>query len=361
MSEFTKQQQKLAAASLELLRRSLIMSRLVNSHAASEFRGAQGDVLNIRRPASLAARAETITRDKSRSILTDEIVESTIQVKLDTHTYSAVDITDAEATLDIESFADQILHPQVTAIASAVDLQVRDAIETLPNLKDRSGADVVIPRLADVEAQSEALRLIFPDLRAKLNANHVPQQGRFAVVGTNVETLLLKNRHITQFDQSNSTEALREAHLTKLAGFDIIVSDVVDPDAIYAMHPSAFRLAMIAPVAPEGAAYASSQSMAGVAMRYIRDYNSDKAMDRSFLSVYTGISPITDPLIDARGNYVNASGAVIANPTSATVVKTMQRGVKVALAPEGAGFAALGAEATTTAARTTTTRKTAAK
>ncbi len=334
MSEFIKQQEKLAATALPLMQRELIMSKLVDTQSGDSFRGAKGDVLNIRRPAVLAARSEAITRSKTRSILTDEIVESTIQVKLSDHKYSAVDITDAEATLDIESFADQVLAPQVQGIASAVDLFVRDALETLPALTDKAGATVTIPRDADPEVQAKNIRLIIPKLRQKLNANHVPAGGRVLVIGTELETYLISDPHLTELDKSGTTDALREASIGRLYGFTIVVSDVIEPDEMIALHPTAFKLAMIAPNAPAGAAFASSQSSDGVAMRYIRDYNSDKAMDRSFLSVYVGISPVLDPLFNDVGQYVDATGAVIANPTPETIVKQQLRGYRVALAPE---------------------------
>ncbi|QPB09692.1 major capsid protein [Streptomyces phage Shaeky] len=337
MSEFIKQQQKLVSAALPLLKRSLILAGFIDRQSGADFQGAQGDVLNIRRPAVLAARSEAITRSKTRSILTDEIVESTIQVKLDTHVYSAVDITDAEATLDVESFAGQILAPQVESIASDLDLKVRDALETLPDLTDANGATVVVGRDADPEVQAKKIRFAIPKLRQRLNANHVPAGGRVLLVGSEVEAALINDPHLTQLDQSGTTDALREASIGRLYGFTIVSSDVIEPDVMIAVHPTAFKLAMIAPVAPAGAAFASSQSANGVAMRYIRDYNSDKAMDRSFLSVYTGISPVLDPLVNARGQYVDATGAVIANPTPDTVVKSQLRGVKVALEPVATG------------------------
>lgn len=333
MSQFIKQQQKLAAAALPLLKRSLVLSGFIDRQSGADFQGAQGDVLNIRRPAVLAARSEAITRDKTRSILTDEIVESTIQVKLDSHVYSAVDITDAEATLDVESFATQVLAPQVESVASDLDLKVRDALETLPDLTDVNGTPVVIGRDTDPEAQAKKLRHAIPKLRQRLNTNHVPAGGRVLLVGSEVEAALINDPNLTQMDQSGSTDALREASIGRLYGFTIVSSDVIEPDEMIALHPTAFKLALIAPVAPAGAAFASSQSANGVAMRYIRDYNSDKAMDRSFLSVYAGISPVLDPLVNARGQYVDADGVVIADPTPATVVKAQLRGVKVALEP----------------------------
>ncbi|MFG3200369.1 P22 phage major capsid protein family protein [Streptomyces sp. NPDC048208] len=333
MSEFNKQQQKLLGAALPLLKRSLILSAFIDKLSGDGFKGAQGDVLNIRRPAVLAARSEAITRSKSRSIQTDEIVESAIQVKLDQHVYSAVDITDAEATLDVDSFAEQILAPQVEAIASDLDLKVRDALETLPDLKDANNATVLIGRDDDPEVQAKKIRFAIPKLRQHLNKNHVPAGGRILLVGSEIEAALINDPHLTKLDESGTTDALREASIGRLYGFTIVSSDVIEPDEMIAVHPTAFKLALIAPVAPAGAAFSGSQSANGVAMRYIRDYNSDKAMDRSFLSVYAGISPILDPLVNDRGQYVDATGAVIATPTAANIVKAQLRGVKVSLAP----------------------------
>lgn len=333
MSDFVKQQAKLVAAALPLLKRQLILSGFIDKQSGAEFQGAQGDVLNIRRPAVLAARSEAITRSKTRSILTDEVVESTIQVKLDTHVYSAVDITDAEATLDVDSFAAQILAPQVESIATDLDLKVRDALETLPDLKDDKGVTVAIGRNPDPEVQGKAIRLAIPKLRRVLNANHVPAGGRVLLVGSEIESLLITDPALSKLNESGTTDALREASIGRLYGFTIVGSDVIKADEMIAVHPTAFKLALIAPVAPAGAAFATSQSANGVAMRYIRDYNSDKAMDRSFLSVYSGISPVLDPLINDRGQYVDATNKVIAAPTPANIVKAQLRGIKVSLAP----------------------------
>ncbi|MFJ4701961.1 P22 phage major capsid protein family protein [Streptomyces sp. NPDC088768] len=333
MTQTVQQQQKLSATALPLLRRSLILSALVDRFTAAEFKGAQGDVLNIRRPAVLSARSEAITRDKSRVIQSDDVVESTIQVKLTDHVYSAVDITDAEATLDVESFAAQILAPQVDSIASNLDLKVRDALETLPALTDVNGAAVAIARESEPEAQAKRIRFSIPQLRRRLNDQHVPQAGRVLLVGSEVEALLLNDPNLSRLDESGSADALREATIGRLHGFTIVTCDVIDPAEMIAFHPTAFKLSLIAPVAPEGAAYASSQSANGVALRYIRDYNSTVAMDRSFLSVYSGISPVLDPLVNAAGQYVDATGAVIASPTPSKIVMQQLRGVRVSLAP----------------------------
>ncbi len=81
------------------------------------------------------------------------------------------------------------------------------------------------------------------------------------LIGADVETALLKSSRIADVSQSGSDSALRAATVGRLAGFDLVVSNAINPRAAYGFIPSAFVLeATRAPAIPAGVTSGSSQS-----------------------------------------------------------------------------------------------------
>lgn len=281
--------EKLAAASLGLLDRQAILGGLITRDGAAQFTGAAGDTVNIKRPATLIGSEEQITRSKTREIETENLNEWKIAVKLDTHAYSAVDLSDAELTLDIEDFGAQVLDPQVKSIVRRIEKKLAAKLETAPAI-----GTVAVDAATGDEVNEGAVRKMVVRARNRLNRNDVPVSGRKLVVGADVESALLNDPMLVRFDTSNSTTVLRESTIGRLAGFDIVVSNDIAPDTAIALHPTAYVLVNRAPVIPAGVTYGATRSHENLAMRLIRDYNSKTASDRSFLSTYLGIGEITD-------------------------------------------------------------------
>ncbi len=224
------------------------------------------------------------------AIVSESLNESSIAVTLDTHVYSAVDLSDAELSLDITNFGVQVLTPQIRSIANRVEFMVGKKLNSLTPTVVTS-TDIAIARRTAIA------------LRKRMNANDVPASGRILLVGVNVEEIFLTDPHFTRVDQSGTPSALRDAEIGRTAGFRVVVSNTIHPDRMVAFHPSAYTLVTRAPRMPEGAASGSSESYAGIAIRALKDYNSAVAKDRSFLSTYVGIGETVDPVItrDADG------------------------------------------------------------
>ncbi|KWT60604.1 hypothetical protein ADL21_18300 [Streptomyces albus subsp. albus] len=271
----------IAATALGLLEREMVLSRLVWHNAGFDFTGAKNDTVTIRIPATTTAREYEWRNDRSSDIVLDELAEDSITVQLNKDIYSAVGVTDEELTLDIKDFGSQVLQPQVNAVAKAVDTGVATMIEGA-NYANTVAVDEADPWLAIVDA------------RAALNKAHVPQEGRTLLVGADVETALLKSGRINDHSKSGSDSALRSATIGRLAGFDLVVSNAINPRAAYGFIPSAFVLATRAPAIPAGVTSGSSQSYNGLSMRWIRDYDANKLRDRSILNVYAGYNVMTD-------------------------------------------------------------------
>ena len=106
---------KFAATALALLKRTVKAPGLfVHKYGIADFRGAEGDVVNVKRPPLLRARDKGWR--SSNAIIVDNLTQSKIQVKLTAFPYSAVHLSPEESTLDDVDYVRDIQSPQVTAI-----------------------------------------------------------------------------------------------------------------------------------------------------------------------------------------------------------------------------------------------------
>jgi hypothetical protein len=280
--------EKLAAATLGLLDHQVILGSLVARDSGADFVGASGDTVNIKRPSKLIGSEEALTRSSTREIESENLAEWKIAVKLDTHVYSAVDLSDAELTLDVEDFGAQVLDPQAKTIVRRIEKKLAAALQSAPAI-----GTVDVDKDTGDEVTAGSVRKAIVKARNKLNRQDVPVSGRYLVVGADVESALLNDPTLVRVDTSGTDSVLRESIIGRLAGFTIVVSNDVDPGTAIAFHPSAYILVNRAPVVPTSA-QGASQSYEGLSVRVMRDYNSKTASDRSFLSTYTGIGEVKD-------------------------------------------------------------------
>jgi len=277
----------IASTALGLLERELVLGNLVWSDGAFDFAGAKNDTVTIRIPAQLTAREYDWRNDRSAEIVLDNLAEDSISVTLNKDIYSAVSVTDEELTLDIKDFGSQVLSPQVKAVATAIDTGVASMIEGA-TYATTAAMDPADPYFGIIDA------------RAALNKANVDVGGRKLLIGSDVETALLKSNRISNVANSGSDSALRDATVGRLAGFDLVVSNAIAPGAAYAFVSSAFVLATRAPAIPQGASFGASQSYNGLSMRWIKDYDSARLRDRSIVNIYAGYNVMTDKVASAK-------------------------------------------------------------
>lgn len=279
--------EKWASAALGLLEGEHVLAGLVSKDSGDAFVGAKGDSVNIKRPSLLAGTVEALRAMDApdyEGIKSESLKETSFAVKLDTHVYNAVDLTDAELSLDINQFGAQVLTPQVKSIATRVEYMLAQKFNGL-SATPATGATTDIVRRTIV------------GMRKTLNKSDVPQSGRILVVGVDVEEHLLNDPLFIRADQSGSTSALASATLGNIAGFRVVVANILADDRMVAFHPSAYTLVTRAPQIPSGAVAGETTSYKGVALRSVKDYNSYTAKDRSFLSTFAGIGETVDPTI----------------------------------------------------------------
>ena len=256
------------------------LSALVNRNFEDDLLGGggKGRSVNIKIPATLIARDRDID-DKTSSIVMDEITESTTSVTLGTHGYSAVSLSEGDLNLDLTSFAEQVLAPQVDAVVDRVEHEVATLLLGVAEWNDAATAPAY-------DAANPVK--VFTALRKRLRDNGVPQANLNCVVGTKVYADLLEANAIQDASQSGSTAALRDGSVGRVRGFTVVESTRVDDEDIVAFHRDAVTLAVRAPAVPAGASFGQALSKGGFSLRYLRDYDADKTADRSIVSTFFG-------------------------------------------------------------------------
>lgn len=270
---------------LKLLQREVVLPRLVWNFADAEFRGSYGDTVTLRLPAVLAAREYGFRNNRSSEIVIDDLTETSVPVVLDTDLYSAVALTDEQLTLDIVDFSEQVLNPQVSAIARGLEDLI---VETMQSATYGTSLNI-----AD---SADGMWGTLLDARKALNDANVPREGRVVVVGSEIEREILSDDKFNRVDSvgDGAVSAVREATINRLAGFTIVGSNAIDAETAIAFHPTAFAFVNVAPVVPDGANFGSRMAESGLAMRWLRDYDAPHLQDRSVVSSFAGCSSVED-------------------------------------------------------------------
>lgn len=282
---------QIASTALGLLERELILPRLVWRMGLADFKGAYNDTVTIRIPAYTTAR-EYEWRTRVSPIVLDDLTETSIPVTLSKQPYSAIAVTDEDLTLDIASFGTQVLYPQVRAVAEKLESYVYSAMTSA----DLHWATITVAAGGgtDWEEDAKEVHVAITEARRRLNVKNVPAAGRVILLGADVEMILLNGSQLLDVSQSGTDGALRDATVGRLYGMPVVVSNSIPTNEAWVFHNTAFILANVAPVVPDGVPFGSSQNYNGLAMRWIRDYDPSYLRDRSVVSSFAGYASVEE-------------------------------------------------------------------
>jgi hypothetical protein len=287
-------------AAVLLLQREIVLPRLVYRMADATFVGAKDDTITLRVPAVLDATARAMRSETA--LVAADLAQTSVPVKLDTHVYQLLNITDEELTLDITNFASQILAPQMRAVAEGMEDVIATAL---------AAATWEADPITFVEGTDDPYDVAV-DARKALNDLDVPRAGRVLLLGSSIEAAFLKSDRLSKVNESGSDDALRDALITRVAGFTVVGSNALDPDVGYAFHQTAVAFGNVAPALPEGATMKSRVATDGLALRYLRDYNPTNAtgpVDRSLVDAFVGAVSVEE---GAEGSETNKRGVAFA-------------------------------------------------
>jgi hypothetical protein len=270
----------IAREALATLYGNTVMAQLVHRDYSSEFDGAVGDTVTIRKPAVFTA--EKFVR--SSGINVQDATEGSVPVVLTDILDVSFAVTAEDLTLEIRDFGEQLLDPAMEAHAQAIDAEIL-------TLRDDIAAEVGSGGSTNTKDDPKVLI----DARKTLNEAKVPLTQRRAVVGPETAAEWLGDTLFHQVDQSGSTEGLREASLgSRKFGFDPYEHNGITDDVGVAFHRTAMALVTRTLALPRGAGEgrAATVGYQGFGLRVIYDYDIDKKQDVVSLDYLIGVKTL---------------------------------------------------------------------
>jgi hypothetical protein len=274
----------IARTGLATLYNTMVLAGLVWRDFDADFRGKKGDTVTVRKPAVFTAEEF----DRSSGITLQDVTEDSVDITLDTIANVSFAVTDEQMSLDIEDFQAQLLSPAMEAIAQKIDgalaEELVDAATTAGQVASATGG---------AEA-NEAFRTA----RAILSRNLLPVMDRFAVLSPEGISAALGDDLLISAERAGTTDALREADIGRLLGFQTYESQVFgagpgdagQADGV-AFHKSAVTLAIRPLDAPKGLSpgQVSVENYKGLSLRVVYAYNNTYKQDEVSIDVLYGL------------------------------------------------------------------------
>lgn len=325
--------EKIAQTGLALLKKKLQAPAIFSiKKGLADFKGAEGDTISVKRPAILVARELTWRGDDK--IVADKLVNTKIQISLNKHPYSAVDLSPEEITLDEINYVADVQVPQV----DAVQVWFEDLIvKALRGAKFLTSLEQKFDQTSTKQSENDA-RAVAIRGRKLLNRQHVPLTGRYWLVGADVSEAIASHSKLLEVDAAGVPEALREGVVGKLGGFVIVELDALEPDESFFVHETAIAYAAVAPAVPQGATKGGGVAGTnGLAVTQVWDYNSETGKDRSIVHAFAGATPVLDPKIKADGTIQMTNGEPVMEFKRAVKVTFTAKDEDAETTPEGGG------------------------
>ena len=272
--------QGISKVAIELLYRRLSLPRSVTMVPGDEFSGSNGDTITVRVPQPSAARTQA---SRGAALTADSIDEVGVDVSM-AHLYHLKNLSDQEVTLDIENFARQITLPQVQAVAIGAEATLVAVMNGLSATDAAINWDATSTEADDKDTILRA--------RKALNDRDVPAEDRYLAVATDIAMRLLKHDFLSRVDAAGNADALRNARIGRVFGFEVIEVPGLDAGESVAYHKSGFAFAARAPLSPRGASESSSASAQGISLRQVFQYDASTAQDQSLVSVFCGAAAV---------------------------------------------------------------------
>ena len=278
--------EKIAATAAVLLEEQLVVPAVFRREGIDKYKGAKDDTINVVVEGVLPFRTYGWRNDRSTEIVFDEYVERKVPVQFGGDIYNGVKLTDEQNEFDLPGWA-KLARKQTEALAAGLEFQATEFVRNAPYAVTL-GVDPLALRAGLIRA------------RATLNKLRVPAAGRTILVGTDWESALLEDDKLNlaqNVGEAEAVSALREASLGRRYGFNFVVAQELDPTDAVALVDSAFIFATGAPGVPQSVPFGATASHNGVALRWIRDYDSTRFQDRSIFNTYQGFREVKDVLL----------------------------------------------------------------
>lgn len=277
--------EKYVGLGLAALEQFALLPNIFKRISGDSFRYAKDDTVHWTTGRVTTAR-DYEWRTRTAPIILDKIGQTRVNISLDTHIYQGVAVTNEQRTMDVRSFATEIVQPQVQALINRAEGKVVMGLRA---------ADFKTPLPAVYENDDPyqwALRV-----RALLNSQGAPRAGRYLLVGANVENWLLRTERIAPPGSTPETSrAVRDAVLGRMADMDIVPVPALEDNEIFAVTRDALAIANVAPVKPEGVVDGAIRRYNNWSLLHTYNYDPSYQQNTSVLSTFMGVSSVNDEL-----------------------------------------------------------------
>ncbi|MEV4642767.1 hypothetical protein AB0J80_36040 [Actinoplanes sp. NPDC049548] len=286
--------EKIAATAAVLLEESLVVPAVFRREGIDQYKGAKDDTINVVVEGVLPFRTYGWRNDRSTEIQFDEYQERKVAVKFGGDIYNAVKLTDEQNDMDLPGWS-KLARKQTEALGAGLEAEATDYLREAPYA-------------VTLGLDSANLRRGLIRARSVMNKLRVPAGARTILVGTDIEAALLEDEKLnlaSNVGEAEAVSALREATLGRRYGFNFVVAQELNPTEAVAMVDSAFIFATGAPSVPQSVPFGATASYNGVALRWLRDYDSLRFQDRSIFNTWKGFRHVTDILMgkDEQTNF----------------------------------------------------------
>lgn len=278
--------EKYVALALAKLEKKTILPMAFTKVDGTDFKGARNDEITVFKTPGITRARDYEWRTRTAPIVLDRIARTETTLTMKDHLYNAIPITDEELSLDIRSFDQEVLDPQLTAVAERAEGKVWNALKNSNGFKRTD---------LQVDGSKRVLTELL-GIKSVLDAQGTPKAGRKLIVGAEMANWIRASDDLLKYDPSQATTTFRQATLGTIADFEIIEFHGIEDDTFYAVHKTAIVFANMAPASPEGATYSARQSYNGWALRVLKDYDPNFLRDRSIVSMFGGTAPVLDEL-----------------------------------------------------------------
>jgi hypothetical protein len=289
--------QKIVDLGVGMLEDELVIPSLFQKEGVDNFKGTENDTYNVKVEGVLpfydyewrsgSTGTSTEPYNGRQKVTFDLYEERTYPVSFQGRVVNGVAVTDEQADFDLDRWG-KLLSPQVKAIARGLQ---RRAVNTLTTQN----------YAVTIGDAAQNLRGAFLEARRVLNKFNVPTEGRYMVVGSDVEALVLSDENLAltaAVSDDRAESALAEASIGRIFGFHVIVDQTIAADEAFAFASNGFIFLNAAPSIPSSKkGNGATQSLDGVSMRWLTSYDDDYFVDRSTVDTYAGFREVTDVLV----------------------------------------------------------------
>ncbi|MFD7454436.1 P22 phage major capsid protein family protein [Kitasatospora sp. NPDC059827] len=267
------------AVSLALMRSNSVLGECVMRDAEAAFSGGRGDSVRVRTP------KRRVAQNFNGTTVYTKVEEGHVQVKLTDEPTDAAAFTTKDMTLNIESFGEQVLKPQMDAVSTYVE----KSAATLLNTASKATAARVIKPDAKHGEPGHVVKMLTA-AAADFTRREIPATDRFLAIGPDVQNILLDVEQLQKVNEAGEPHALRNATMGELFSFRVVVSPYLD--GAVAFHKTAFALAVRAPSEVQGGARSVSATDNGYAIRATLDFDPSVKSEVSIVDTLCGVATI---------------------------------------------------------------------